>query len=172
VRDGSNSRRGPAHPIRVVGADGPKRFIKIYYARDYDAVGMLGCNVHCSYYKVGCRGLMVKASGWQSFDRQFEPCLRAFMAAPLRCGLGWRSRTGGGIHRSRFTRSVALTAVAGLQCKTVAGLQCKTVAGLQCKTVAGLQSRCDRCSSMRRCKGCCAVAWTRAPFYYHDNQSV
>ncbi len=31
---------------------------------------------------------MVMASGWQSFDRQFEPYLRAFMAAPLRCGLG------------------------------------------------------------------------------------
>ncbi len=29
---------------------------------------------------------MVMASGWQSFDRQFEPYLRAFMAAPLRCG--------------------------------------------------------------------------------------
>jgi hypothetical protein len=32
---------------------------------------------------MGCRGLMVKALGWQSFDRQFEPCLRAIMAAPL-----------------------------------------------------------------------------------------
>jgi hypothetical protein len=29
---------------------------------------------------------MVMASGWQSFDRQFEPFLHAFMAAPLRCG--------------------------------------------------------------------------------------
>ncbi len=37
----------------------------------------------------GCRGLMVKASGWQSLDRQFEPYLRAFMAAPLWCGLRW-----------------------------------------------------------------------------------
>jgi hypothetical protein len=43
---------------------------------------------------------MVMASGWQSFDRQFEPYLRAFMAAPLRCGLGCRSRTDGRIHRS------------------------------------------------------------------------
>ncbi len=25
----------------------------------------------------GCRGLVVKASGWPSFDRQFEPYLRA-----------------------------------------------------------------------------------------------
>jgi hypothetical protein len=25
----------------------------------------------------GCRGLMVKASGWPSFDRQFEPYPRA-----------------------------------------------------------------------------------------------
>jgi hypothetical protein len=48
----------------------------------------------------GCRGLMVMASGWQSFDRQYEPYLRAFMAAPLRCGLGCRSRTDGRIHRS------------------------------------------------------------------------
>jgi hypothetical protein len=29
----------------------------------------------------GCRGLMVMASGWQSFDRQFEPYLRAFGGA-------------------------------------------------------------------------------------------
>ena len=49
---------------------------------------------------LGCRGLMVMASGWQSFDRQFEPYLRAFMAAPLRCGLGCRSRTDGRIHLS------------------------------------------------------------------------
>jgi hypothetical protein len=48
------------------------------------------------------RGLMVKASGWQLFDRQFQPCLRAIMAAPLWCGLGCRSRTDGRIHRSRF----------------------------------------------------------------------
>jgi hypothetical protein len=50
----------------------------------------------------GCRGLMVMASGWQSFDRQFEPYLLAIMAAPLRCGLGCRSRTDGRIHRSWF----------------------------------------------------------------------
>ncbi len=47
-----------------------------------------------------CRGLMVMASGWQSFDRQFKPYLRTFMAAPLRCGLGCRSRTDGRIHWS------------------------------------------------------------------------
>jgi hypothetical protein len=34
---------------------------------------------------------MVKASSWQSFDRQFEPYLRAIMAAPLWCGLGCRN---------------------------------------------------------------------------------
>ncbi len=45
---------------------------------------------------------MVMASGWHSFDRQFEPYLRAFMAEPLRCGLGCRSRTDGRIHRSWF----------------------------------------------------------------------
>jgi hypothetical protein len=28
-----------------------------------------------------CRGLMVKASGWRSFDRQFEPYFRARKAA-------------------------------------------------------------------------------------------
>ncbi len=33
------------------------------------------------------------ALGWQSFDRQFEPYLRAFIAAPLWCGLGCSSRT-------------------------------------------------------------------------------
>ncbi len=44
---------------------------------------------------------MVKASGWQSFDRQFDPYLRAFVAAPLRCGLGCSSRTDGRIHRFR-----------------------------------------------------------------------
>ncbi len=49
--------------------------------------------VHFSLW--GCRGLMVKASGWQSFDRQLEPYLRAFMAAPLWCGLGCRSRIDG-----------------------------------------------------------------------------
>ncbi len=46
----------------------------------------------------GCRGLVVKASGWQSFGRQFEPCLRAFMPAPVWCGLGCRCRTDGGKH--------------------------------------------------------------------------
>jgi hypothetical protein len=30
---------------------------------------------------------MVKASGWPSYDRQFEPYPRAIMAAPLWCGL-------------------------------------------------------------------------------------
>ncbi len=34
----------------------------------------------------GCRGLMGMASGWQSFDRQFEPYLRAFMG-PLWPGM-------------------------------------------------------------------------------------
>jgi hypothetical protein len=31
-------------------------------------------------------GLMVKAWGWQSFDSQFGPYLRAFMVAPVLCG--------------------------------------------------------------------------------------
>jgi hypothetical protein len=31
-----------------------------------------------------CRGLMVKASGWQSFDRQFDPYPRAIRWRP--CG--------------------------------------------------------------------------------------
>ena len=56
---------------------------------------------------MGCRGLMVMASGWQSFDRQFEPYLRAFMAAPLRCGLGCRSRTDGRIHRSWIFKTLS-----------------------------------------------------------------
>jgi hypothetical protein len=51
----------------------------------------------------GCRGLVVKASCWQSFDCQFDPYnvyLSALMAAPLWCGLGCISRTDG--HRFRF----------------------------------------------------------------------
>ncbi len=53
-------------------------------------------------YMSGCRGLimMVKALVWQSFDRQFESYLRAFMAAPLWCCLGCHSRIDGRIHRS------------------------------------------------------------------------
>jgi hypothetical protein len=31
---------------------------------------------------LGCRGQMVKTSGWRSFDRQFEPYPRAIKAAP------------------------------------------------------------------------------------------
>jgi hypothetical protein len=58
----------------------------------------------------GCRGLMVMVSGWHSFDRQFEPYLRAFMAVPLRCGLGCRSRTDGRIHRSWILRTLDLPA--------------------------------------------------------------
>ncbi len=42
--------------------------------------------VHTGIYKV-CRGLVVKASGWPSFDRQYEPYPRAIKAVPLRCGL-------------------------------------------------------------------------------------
>jgi hypothetical protein len=45
------------------------------------------------FMRRGWCGLMVKASSWQSFECQFEPCLRAFMAAPLWCALGCRSRT-------------------------------------------------------------------------------
>ncbi len=39
----------------------------------------------------GCRGLMVKASGWRLFDRQFEPYLCALVRTlPLRpCGTAW-----------------------------------------------------------------------------------
>jgi hypothetical protein len=53
--------------------------------------------------KSGCRGLVGKASGWQSLDRQFEPYLRAFTMVPLRCagcGLGCPSRTDGRMHLS------------------------------------------------------------------------
>jgi hypothetical protein len=34
-----------------------------------------------------------KAAGWLSFDRQFEPYLRANTVAPSWCALGCRSRT-------------------------------------------------------------------------------
>ena len=37
-------------------------------------------------------GLVVKAWGWQSFDRQFEPNLHVFMVTPKWCGLGYRSQ--------------------------------------------------------------------------------
>ncbi len=43
---------------------------------------------------------MVKASDWQSFDRRFEPYLRAFMEASLWCGLGCSSLSDGIIHRT------------------------------------------------------------------------
>jgi hypothetical protein len=33
-------------------------------------------------------GLVVKAAGWLSLDRQFEPYLRAHTVAPSWCGLG------------------------------------------------------------------------------------
>ncbi len=46
-----------------------------------------------------CRGLMVKASGWQSFDRQFDPYPRAIKVAPLWCSLGCRSESDGRIHQ-------------------------------------------------------------------------
>jgi hypothetical protein len=38
----------------------------------------------------GCRGLMVKASGWQSFDRQFDPYPRAKKVALLWCRMPFR----------------------------------------------------------------------------------
>ncbi len=50
-------------------------------------------------FKKGCRGLMVKASGWQSFDRQFDPYPRVIKVAPLRCSLGCRSESDGRIHQ-------------------------------------------------------------------------
>ncbi len=56
----------------------------------------------------GCSGLMDNASCWQSFDRQFEPSLRAFMATPFWCGLGCRSRTDGIIHLSWFVPLISL----------------------------------------------------------------
>ncbi len=45
------------------------------------------------YSLQGRRGLVVKAAGWLSLDRQFEPYPRANMVAPSWCGLGCRSRT-------------------------------------------------------------------------------
>jgi hypothetical protein len=39
--------------------------------------------------------LMVKASGWQSFDRHFEPYPRAIKVAPLWCSVGSRSESDG-----------------------------------------------------------------------------
>jgi hypothetical protein len=47
----------------------------------------------------GCRGLVVKASDWPSFDRQFKPYPRAIMAAPLRCGLDADPNFDGIIHQ-------------------------------------------------------------------------
>jgi hypothetical protein len=46
-------------------------------------------------YLGGRRGLasVVKAAGWLSLDRQFEPYPRAITVAPSWCGLGCRSRT-------------------------------------------------------------------------------
>ncbi len=51
------------------------------------------------YIYQGCRGLMVKASGWQSFDRQFDPYPCAIKVAPLWCSLGCRSESDGRIHQ-------------------------------------------------------------------------
>jgi hypothetical protein len=50
---------------------------------------------HSTHRKVvkGRRGLVVKAAGWLSLDRQFEPYPRANTVAPSWCGLGCRSRT-------------------------------------------------------------------------------
>jgi hypothetical protein len=45
---------------------------------------------------------MVKTSGLQSFDSQFEPYPRAFMVAPSWCGLGCRSQTDGRMHHPQF----------------------------------------------------------------------
>ncbi len=42
---------------------------------------------------------MVKASGWQSFDRQFDPYPRAIKVAPLWCSLGCCSESDGRIHQ-------------------------------------------------------------------------
>ncbi len=39
------------------------------------------------------QNIVVKAAGWLSLDRQFEPYPRANMVAPSWCGLGCRSRT-------------------------------------------------------------------------------
>ena len=47
----------------------------------------------------GCRGSVVKASGWPSFDRQFKPYPRAIKAAPLRCGLDTVPNFDGRIHQ-------------------------------------------------------------------------
>jgi hypothetical protein len=55
---------------------------------------------HCktlNYWE--CRGLVVKASRWQSFDRHFEPYPRATKAAPLRCGLDAVPNIDGRIHQ-------------------------------------------------------------------------
>ncbi len=45
------------------------------------------------YILWGRRGLVIKAAGWLSLDRQFEPYPRANTVAPSWCGLGCRSRT-------------------------------------------------------------------------------
>ncbi len=50
-------------------------------------------------YQQGCRGLVVKTSGWPSFDRQFEPYPRSIKAAPLRCGLDAVPNFDGRIHQ-------------------------------------------------------------------------
>jgi hypothetical protein len=47
-------------------------------------------------------GLMVKASGWQLFDRQFEPYPRAIKVALFWCSLGWRYPSDGRIHQLRI----------------------------------------------------------------------
>ena len=45
----------------------------------------MGCQLMDGTPWERCRGLVVKASGWQSFDLHFETNLRAFMAAPMWC---------------------------------------------------------------------------------------
>ncbi len=51
------------------------------------------------YMTVICRGLVVKASDWPSFDHQFGPYPRAIKAAPLWCGLDAVPNFDGRIHQ-------------------------------------------------------------------------
>ena len=73
-----------------------------YYTREElnnYILNMLNTPIHVCCTTKGCRGLMVKASGWQSFDRQFDPYPRAIKVAPLWCSLGCRSESDGRIHQ-------------------------------------------------------------------------
>ena len=53
---------------QLIGLNGVSNLLILKIALRYTKI-----YIHVIYILEGCRGLMVKALGWQSFDRQFEP---------------------------------------------------------------------------------------------------